>query len=27
LQGDYVEKFFNFLVETGVNEDNIIITG
>ena len=27
LQGDYVEKFFNFLVETGVNEDNIVITG
>ena len=27
LQGDYVDKFFNFLVEKGVNEDNIIISG
>jgi translation initiation factor 1 (eIF-1/SUI1) len=27
LQGDYVDKFFDFLVETGVNKDNIVITG
>ena len=27
LQGDYVDKIFNFLVEKGVNEDDIIIRG